>query len=49
MTRKHTRSGPTNRSQDWRKDMEGLTPEQPAKALPRPIGRGKANPPKSEA
>ena len=25
--------------QDWRKDMEGATPEQLAKALLRPIGK----------
>ena len=28
--------------QDWRKDVEGATPEQLVKALLRPIGRGKA-------
>ena len=31
----------TRRTQDWRKEMEGATPEKLAKALLRPIGRGK--------
>ncbi|MDE0125705.1 MAG: hypothetical protein OXN97_14110 [Bryobacterales bacterium] len=31
-----------HKAQDWRKDMQGATPEQLAKALLRPIGRGKA-------
>ena len=33
MTRKQTRSRPKNRSQNWRKDMQRVTPEQLAKAL----------------
>ena len=35
-----TKQKKKQRSQDWRKDMQGVTPEQPAKALLRPIGRG---------
>ena len=38
-----TRQKRKQRFQDWRKDMQGATPEQLAKALLRPIGRTKTN------
>ena len=37
-----TKQREKQRSQDWRKEMEGVTPEQLAKALLRPIGQTKA-------
>lgn len=38
-----TKQKKKQRFQNWRKDMQGATPEQLAKALLRPIERTKAN------
>ena len=43
MKRKRKPMKTERKGQDWRKDMEGVTPEQLAKALLRPIGKTTKN------